>query len=612
MADGSLGGAAAFYEGMSPSLLAQQPSEPKFEPRRFNFNWEVVRSHLEANLVMKRNWRLSWAQHWALLSAYIQPRRNTWFTEGAGIGAQPVPNSMIRGLPINQNIVDPTGTQAMRICASGLFSGLMSPTRPWFKIRTNNRALDENNNVQRWCEVVEDRIYAVMAGSNFYESGAQMFEDLVLYGTAPVIIYEDPEDLIRCYNPCAGEYYLGAGASFRIEALYRQFVLNILQIVDMFGLENCPVDVQQLWQQKGAGLEMERIVAHAIEPNFPINNNGVDVDLLKGDYTYREVYWLWGNATDRPLSVRGFDDTPFIAPRAFTVSNDAYGRSIAMDVLPDIMQLQTETKRKAEAIEKLVRPPLLASVELKNQPSSILPGHVTYVANLGPQAGMRPIYEVRPEINEMMQDLTAIQQRVQKGFLVDLFMMLDQMEGVQPRNQLEITERRSEKMQVIGPLVESFQSSASDMIKRIFGIMVKKRLVPPAPAEMRGSSLDIEYVSMFSIAQRAAQTASMEKLIGVIGNMAGVYPEAKASLDAVTFVQKYNELLNNPKEILNSPQKVAALMQAQAKAAQQQQAMSTAMAGVQAAQTMSQTPVGEGSTALNSVLGLNGPAQGNA
>ena len=484
------------YEIATPSLLAQQPSEAKFTPRRPDFNWEAVRGHLEARLVMMRNWRLSWAQHWALLAAYIQPRRNTWFTEGSGIGASPVPNSMIRGYPINQNIIDPTGTQAMRICASGLFSGLMSPTRPWFKIRPAMQGMDDNEDVQKWCEIVESRIYGVMAGSNFYEAGAQMFEDLVLYGTAPIIIYEDPEDLIRCYNPCAGEYYLGVGNSFRPETLYRQFVLNIVQIVEMFGLENCPVDVQSMWQSKGASLEMERIIAHAIEPNFPINNNGDDIDILKGDYTYRECYWCWGSSGERPLSVRGFKETPFIAPRAFTVSNDAYGRSIAMDVLPDIMQLQTETKRKAEAIEKLVRPPLLASVELKNQPSSILPGHVTYVANLGPNTGMRPIYEVRPEIAEMMQDLTAIQDRVKRGFLVDLFMMLDQMEGVQPRNQLEITERRSEKMQVIGPLVESFQSAASEAIKRIFSIMVKKRLIPPAPQVLQGSSLDIEYVSM--------------------------------------------------------------------------------------------------------------------
>lgn len=603
--------AIAYYEHMSPSLLAQQPSEPKFMPSRVNYPWEAVRSHLEARLVMMRNWRLSWAQYWALLAAYIQPRRNTWFTEGAGIGAQPVPNSMIRGLPINQNIIDPTGTQALRICSSGLFSGLMSPTRPWFKIRPAVQGLDDNDAVQRWCEIVEDRIYGVMAGSNFYEAGAQMFEDLVLYGTAPIIIYEDVEDLIRCYNPCAGEYYLGVGATFRVDTLYRQFVLTIAQIVDMFGLENCPTDVQQMWHSKGGSLEMERIVAHAIEPNFPINNNGTDVDLLKGDFTYREVYWMWGLACDRPLSVRGFEGMPFIAPRAFTVSNDPYGRSIAMDVLPDIMQLQQETKRKAEAIEKSVRPPLLASVELKNQPSSILPGHVTYVSNLSAQTGMRPIYEVRPEIAEMMQDLTAIQNRVKSGFLVDLFMMLDQMEGVQPRNQLEITERRSEKMQVIGPLVESFQSVASQAIKRIFAIMVKNRLIPPAPPELRGSSLDIEYVSMFSIAQKAAQTASMEKLAAVVGNLGAVYPEAKASLDPVTFLQKYNELLNNPKELLNSPDKIAALMQKQAQAAQQQQAMSEGMAAVQGAQTLSQTPVGAGSTALNAILGLSNP-QGNA
>jgi hypothetical protein len=258
-----------------------------------------------------------------------------------------------------------------------------------------------------------------------------------------------------------------------------------------------------------------------------------------------------------------------------------------------------------------VRPPLLASVELKNQPSSILPGHVTYVANLGPQTGMRPIYEVRPEIAEMMEDLKEIQQRVKDGFLVDLFMMLDQMEGVQPRNQLEITERRSEKMQVLGPLVESFQSAASDAIKRIFAIMVKKGLIPPAPQEMRGSSLDIEYVSMFSIAQKAAQTASMEKLAAMVGNLGAVYPEAKAALNPVNYVEKYGELLNVPKEVLNSPQVIAQLMQAQEKAAQQAQAMQTTMAGVQAAQTLSQTPVGGANTALDALLG-NTPAAGRA
>lgn len=604
------------YELAGPTLLSQQPAEPKTDPEPLSAAWVDMRAHLEARLTMLRNWRISWAQHWALLAAYINPRRNTWLTQGSGVGGQPVANSMIRGFPINQNIVDPTGTQAMRVCSSGLMSGLMSPTRPWFKIKPSTEGLDDNDAVMNWCEAVENRIYAVMAGSNFYESGAQMFEDLTVFGTAPMIIYEDLRDIIRCYNPCAGEYYAASSNANRVESLYRQFVMTASQIVEMFGLENCPRDVQELWRTKGASLEVERLIAHAIEPNFPIKGrDGEEHEILDSDFTWRECYWVWGFAADKPLSVRGFEDQPHIVPRWAVTSNDSYGRSIAMDVLPDIMQLQVETKRKAEAIEKLVRPPLIADVSLKNQPSSILPGHVTYVANMAGQAGMRPIYEVKPDVTAMMNDLVAIQKRVQSGFLVDLFMMLDQMEGIQPRNEMEISERRSEKMQVLGPVIERFQNeAASPAIYRIYSIMMRKGLLPPPPKELRGSALAIEYVSMLALAQKAAQTASMEKFAAITGNLAALYPEAKAKLNAPQFLDVYASLTNVTKKVLNSDQMVAEMMKAQQQAAQQQQVQAQAMSAVQGAQTLSQTPVGGGNTALDSILGLGPNTQpgGNA
>lgn len=605
------------YEIASPTLLAAQPTAPKKRQQTQSPAWLVLQQHLEARLAMLRNWRLSWAQHWALLATYILPRRNTWLTQGAGIGGQPVPNSMIRGLPINNNIVDPTGTQAMRICASGLMSGLMSPTRPWFKIKPSNERLENDTDAMAWCDQVEAIIYAIMAGSNFYESGAQMFEDLTTFGTSPVIIYEDYYDVIRCYNPCAGEYYIASSSANRPETLVRQFVMNISQIVEMFGLEVCPPDVTSLWKTKGSALEQERLIAHCIEPNFQITDDKRQsvYDLLDERFTWRESYWLWGVSTTQPLSIRGFEDQPHVVPRWAVTSNDAYGRSIAMDVLPDIMQLQVETKRKAEAIEKLVRPPLLADVSLKNQPSSILPGNVTYVANLAGQNGMRPIYEVKPDIAAMMNDIAQMQQRINRGFLTDMFMMLDQMEGVQPRNEMEISERRSEKMQQIGPVIERFQSEfAGPAIKRIFNIAVRKRLMPPPPQSMRGSALSLEYVSALAIAQRGAQTATMERFIGLVGNMGAAYPEAKAKVDPLAFLDEYARMINVPVKILNSDQKVNQMMQQMAKQAQSQQAAAMAGQAVDAANTLSQTKVGEGNTALDHILGTGpgGQAGGTA
>ena len=62
-----------------------------------------------------------------------------------------------------------------------------------------------------------------------------------------------------------------------------------------------------------------------------------------------------------------------------------------------------------------------------------------------------------------------------------------------------------------------------------------------------------------------------------------------------------------------SPDEVARMDAAKHKAMQQQQQAAGAMSAVQAAQTLSQTPVGQGSTALNTMLGLQGagaPAPG--
>ena len=45
---------------------------------------------------------------------------------------------------------------------------------------------------------------------------------------------------------------------------------------------------------------------------------------------------MWGQQNERALSLRGFKEQPFIAPRWATTSNDAYGRGPAMDALPDV------------------------------------------------------------------------------------------------------------------------------------------------------------------------------------------------------------------------------------------------------------------------------------
>lgn len=602
------------YERAGPTLLSQQPSVPDKKPRKYmQPGWAALRQHGEERLASLRTWRQSWwTGTWADLSEYIQPRRSIWLTQSAG--GIPSANNMSRGRGLNSAIVDPTATFATRICAGGLVSGLASPSRPWFKVVPSLKGVSIDAEARMWLDDIEDRIYAILANSNFYNSFAQECEDLVVFGTAPTIIYEDEADLIRCYNPCIGEYYLSSGATMRVDGLYRTFLMTVSQIVDFFELDNCPADVQELWKKKGNALQQEFVVAHSIEPNFAIE--GDEDTTVPGNFTWREVYWLWGKAGEKPLSLRGFVDQPFTAARWSTQSNDAYGRSPGMDVLPDVIQLQVMTRRMAEAIEKQVRPPLVADMQLKNQPSSILPGHVTYVQGLGPGTGMRSIYDVNPDIEHMAALLMQIQARIKVGLFNDLFLMLEQA-GNSKMTAYEVAQKVQEKLQVLGPVIEGLLSeSLKPKLKRVFAIAKRRGFIAPPPKSLQGVPLDVEFVSMLALAQKAAATGGLERIAALIGNMVPVFPEAKDKLDSDAFIDEMNNLLGNPQKIIRGAEQVDKIRQAQAQQAQkvqQMQAMQhgaqTSLAAAKAGQVMSQTEIGGGQTALNAIMGTGGGGQ---
>ena len=601
----------AFYESAGPTLLAQQPATPKRAPREVaSADWLTLKAHLEGRLVALRNWRQSWwTQNWSDLAEFILPRRSIWLTQSTG--GNPSANNMSRGRAINSAIADPTATLATRVCSGGLMSGLASPSRPWFKMVPAMKKAQIDAAGQDWMDEVQERIYTVLAGSNFYNAFAQECEDLVVFGTAPSIIYEDEQDLLRLYNPAVGEYYLSSSATMRVDGLYRLFVMTNAQIVDFFGLENCPEEVQKMWEQKGNQLEVERQVAHAIEPNFGVGKG--NVGQIPGNFTWREVYWLYGSGAEAPLLKKGFVDQPFTAARWATQSNDAYGRSPGMDVLPDVMQLQVMTRRMAEAIEKQVRPPLIGSMELKNQPSSTLPGHLTYVTQMGPGQGIRSIYEVNPDIAGMSANILAIENRIKVGLFNDLFLMLEQAPNAK-MTAYEVAQKLQEKLAVVGPVIEGLLSeSLKPKLKRVFSIMRRKGMIDPPPDSMKGMPLDIEFVSMLALAQKASATGGLERLAALIGNMAALFPTVKDNLDSDAFLREYNDLLGNPEKILLGPEQVQVVraQNAQAAAHQQQMEAMTQMAqaagaAAPAGQVLSNVDVGGGQNALGAMVGGGG------
>lgn len=604
------------YEEAGPLLLSKQPPTTK-KPEPKADDWGTIYQHLEARLGMMRNWRWSWWAYWSQLARVYLPHRYHWVVTA---------NTMNRGRPVNDQIINSTGTLAMRICAAGLLTGLMSPSRPWFRLGPAIKNFEVDEDGQRWLDDTAQRIYAVLAGSNFYTSASQLFQDVATFGTSVMLIYEDTESVIRCYVPCAGEYFMAVGGRLSIDTLYREFVFTVAQIVDWFGLDNCPQQIRTHWMVGGASLEREFIVAHAIEPNFALSKSGggtgEKVRVVPGSFPFREVYWLRGQRTGAELSRRGFHEAPFMPARWSATANDPYGRGPGMDAFGDTAQLQVQDSRKAEFIEKIVRPPMVGDVTLKHQPSSILPGDITYVNAADGKKMFYPAYEVNPNgLPAITGDIEKIEARINRAFFVDVFLMISQMEGIQPKNELELAMRQGEKIQLLGPVIELFESeSANKAITRVASIMQRRGLLAPPPPSLRGVPISIEYISLMKLAQRAAQTAGMEQMMKFGASMseaamAAGLPNPLRIVNGDETYRQYADAVGNPSKLMYTRREVEAHDAQRAEVAAAQQAMAALPPAVEAAKNLGQIDVGGGQNAVEAMLGTQGgqpPAQGAA
>lgn len=566
---------------------------------------EQIRRYLDARMVTLEAQRMSWWTHWRELAEYILPRRYRWLITA---------NQWNRGSPINGRILNSTATLAARNCASGIMSGVSSPARPWFRLEVPDPEIMQDVEVQKWCAEVSKRIQRVMGGSNYYMAKAVQYLDLVIFGTAPMLIYEDKDQVIRCFNPSAGEYYAAVGPSNTVQSFYRKFTMTISQIVTEFGLENCTENVKSLYaRQMGAGrgsnVDTEMIVCHAIEPNpeyAATDNMEKPMRVGKGGlprhFSFREVYWEWGSSeTEKVLRYRGFMEAPFSCPRWDTLGNDAYGRSPGMDALGDVKQLQLEEKRKAQAIDKMVNPPMVADPSMKNEPASLLPGAVNYAPMDGARVGMRPIYQVNPGVAELKDDIGKVEGRIKDVFFNDLFLMISQLDTV--RTATEIDARREEKLVMLGPVIDRNKvEGLYPDINRIFQIMARRGLLPPPPEAMRGFPVKVDLISLLADVQSASATSGIERVWQFAGNIAAAIPSILDNLDPDETIAAYADLLRVPPQILMTKADKEAI---RAKRTEEQQAAAGMQVGaeaVQAGKVLSETDVGGGQNALSAMI----------
>ena len=451
-----------------------------------------LRRHCERRLGALDRERASWFAHWRDLSDHILPRR------GAFLGPM---GRADRGARLNGKLLDSTAMLAARTLASGLMAGLTSPARPWFRLGIGSPRLSEVPEVRVWLDDVAGRMFRVIARSNLYNALAVAYEELAVFGTAALVVMEDAKEIVRAYPLTAGEYWLGASDRLTVNTLYRALAMTTFQLVERFGRDAVSAQVRQRYDRGEWDREVE--VVQAIEPNEPVGDWSREPGMIgRHNMPFRSVWFERTGAGDALLDVGGFEEFPALCPRWHLIGNDVYGRSPGMDALPDARSLQLMQRRFAQALDKMVNPPLVAPPALRGAPANHGPGSVTYVADTTGQ-GFRSAYQVNLPLDQLTAAIDRRQQAVRAAFHADLFLMATQLEDV--RSATEVAERRDEKLVMLGPVLERLHDDLLEpLIGRVFQIMARAGEIPPPPSPaLEGLRLQPEYVSPMQLQQAA-------------------------------------------------------------------------------------------------------------
>jgi len=271
---------------------------------------------------------------------------------------------------------------------------------------------------------------------------------------------------------------------------------------------------------------------------------------------------------------------------------DVYGTECpGMSTLGDVKALQLMHKRKAQAIEKMVNPPMVGPSSLRTMKASILPGDITYSDEREGQKGFRPAHEVNPRIQELLMDIQDHQNRVRRGFYEDLFLML----STSDRRQItarEIEERHEEKLLALGPVLEQLNQDLLDpLIDITFNVLVKQGMIPEPPEELQGIDLKVEYISIMAQAQKLAGISGLERFAGMVGQMVQSTgdPSILDKVDADQFIDEYGDITGIPPRIIRPDEDVKAIREGRAKAQQAQAATAQAKEVTSSVKDLSQT-----------------------
>jgi len=476
--------------------------------------------------------RESWEDHWQDVADYIVPRKAD-FTRTRSAGDKRM-----------DKIYDGTAIHASELLSASIHGMLTSASTNWFNLCFMNNELQAVDEAKEWLEKVEQVMYAQFHRSNFQEQIHELYHDLITFGTG-VLYVEKDEAGFRFETRHISECFLAEDAQGRVDTVYRKYKLSVRSAQKLFG-EEASSRINKL-MKSDPHEEIE--IVHVVMPR-----DERDLEKISSENKpYASIYI----DPEEKVIIResGFDEFPYMCPRYLKASFErGYGRSPAMQSLPDVKMLNKMSEVTIRSAEKQVDPPLMLPDDGFMLPIRTVPGGLNFYRS-GTRDRLEPLQTgSNNPLGLQMEDQRR--QAIRSAFYVDQLVM-----GAGPQmTATEVVARTEEKMRLLGPVLGRLQAELlQPLINRCFNILIRQEQFPPPPQIISGQDIDIEYVSPLAKAQRQTDVQATLQMLQIIQPVAQIDPNIIDHLDGDGLVKHLLRSLSIPASVIRSDDQVQAL-----------------------------------------------------
>lgn len=485
---------------------------------------------------------------------------------------------LVKGKQRTERMFDATPSLALDRFASAFHSLVTPRNQQWHKLKAVDDELNDNTEVQRYLDAVNERLFAARYAANFDNQVHECYYDAGAFGNMGLFIGDRPGRGMLYRTVPVDQLFFAENEAGIVDLVHRYWWMSARAAYQKWG-DKLPAHIKNAAERTP---EAEYPFLHCVKPR-------TDLDVRRMDYRGMEFASYFVSVDGRAiLEEGGFKVFPYAVGRYAVTSGEIYGRSPLMTVLPDVKMLNEIERTTIQAAQLAVLPPMLATRDgildaIRLQPAAVNYGGVD-------EQGRQMIQPMRLGENLPVSMEMADQKRrvIQDALWNTLFQILVD------NPQMTATEamlRAQEKGALLAPTASRTEAEfLNPMVARELQILEDAGQLPPKPEALDGAGyLEIEYTSPLERARRAEEGVAILRSVEQLAPLAQVLGPAafkRVNVDAASKV--IFEVNGVPSKVLYSDDEMAAIDEQQAEAAQLQQVLQAAPVAASAARDLAQ------------------------